>query len=82
MDWDNPQERFALIESVGPDEYNRRMQKHMDDSVVSTVNGYHIRPVNTRFGRLFMVAGTGTAYQTLELAEQYANSLEPNEKDG
>ena len=72
MNWDDPAERLTLIEQIVPKEYNRRVQEHMDKSVVSRVGGHSIRPVNTRFGRLFQVGSTGTAYNTQAAAEKYA----------
>jgi hypothetical protein len=79
MDWDDPGARLNLIEAVGPDEYNRRIRQHHADSTVATVNGYRIRPVGSRFGRLFMVEGPGRAYRTQEEAEAYAASLPDKE---
>jgi len=73
MDWDDPAARLALIEEVGPEEYNRRIKQHIEDSVVSRVGGHAIRPVNTRFGRLFSVGTTGKAFSTLKLTEDYAS---------
>lgn len=73
MDWDDPAARLALIEEVGPDEYNRRMQQYHEESVVSRVGGHAFRPVNTRFGRLFSVGSTGKAFSTLKQAEDYAS---------
>jgi hypothetical protein len=76
MNWDDPAERLALIERVGVDEYNRLIQQHFKDSVVLTVNGHGIRPVQTRFGRLYQVGNTGTAFATLAEAEKFANETE------
>lgn len=72
MNWDDPAQRYALIDRVGPAEYNRLMQQHLEDSVLETVAGHAIRPVGSRFGRLFMVGGTGTAFRTLDEARKFA----------
>jgi hypothetical protein len=74
-DWDDPASRARLIESVGAEEYNRLFAEHRRKSVVATVNGYDIRPVLTRLGRLFAVDGTRQAYTTLKQAKAYAESL-------
>jgi hypothetical protein len=75
MDWDSPEQRYALINRVGINEYNRLILRHFEDSRVATVNGYGIRPVGSRFGRIFMVEGTNKGYSTLEAAKEYAASL-------
>ena len=79
IDWDDPSARCALIEKVGIDEYNRLVTKHIKDSIIEVVNGRSIRPINTRFGRLFAVSephsGASTqAFSTLERARAYANN--------
>lgn len=74
MDWDNPAERAALIERVGPAEYNRQIAAHHAASRIETVNGHGIRPVGSRFGRLFFVEGLNTGYTTLEQARAAAAS--------
>lgn len=84
MDWDNAADRARLIESVGPTEYNRLQAEYISASTVATVNGYRIRPVNSRFGLLFMIDGAGVAYATLERAEDEASKLptyQPQEKE-
>lgn len=73
IDWDDPAARLRLVENVGPEEYNRRLKEHHDKSVVATVNGYGIRPVNTRWGRLFHVDGLNSAFYTLDEATAFAN---------
>ena len=75
MDWNDPKDRLELAERVGPDEYNRQMQQHIADSTVETVNGHSIRPMQSRFGRLFMVGKTGMAFRTIEEAREYARSV-------
>lgn len=72
MNWDDPAERLALAERVGHEEYHRQLKQHLDASVVSRVGGHAIRPVNTRFGRLFHVGETDKAFGTQDEAEQYA----------
>lgn len=77
MNWNDPIERARLIERVGPDEYNRQHKAHLAASVVSTVNGYGIRPVSSAFGRLFAVDYTKMAFTTLAQAEAHAAGLAP-----
>lgn len=77
MDWDDPAERFRLADRVGPDEYNRLFQEHMKASVVANVNGYDIRPIGSRFGRVFMVDGTNTGYLKQADAEAFAAKQPP-----
>lgn len=72
MNWDDPAERLALAERVGHDEYNRQLREHLAATVVSRVGGHDIRPVNTRFGQLFHVGKTESAFRTQDEAEQYA----------
>lgn len=72
MNWDAPEDRAALIEAVGPQEYNRRFLEHVRATSTLT-NGYRIRAINTRFGRLFQVMGCDVAFREQEEAEAYAN---------
>ena len=74
IDWDDPIERLALIRRVGPDEYNRLHADYRAKSIVSTVAGHAIRPVGTRFGRLYHVGDTKKAFSTLAQAEDYAKT--------
>ena len=72
MNWDDPIQRAELINRVGPTEYNRLIQKHFEASTVAIVNGYRIRPVGSRFGRLYLVSGTNGAFRELEEAKKFA----------
>jgi hypothetical protein len=72
MNWDDPVARFNLIERVGPAEYERQHLQHCKNTTVSVVAGHSIRPVGSRFGRLFLVEGTGKAFSTLTQAEEFA----------
>lgn len=76
MNWDDPVERAALIERVGPQEYNRQILQHHEDSAVANVNGHRIRPVGTRWGRLFQVDGTNKAFAHLSEAIAFAAKQE------
>jgi hypothetical protein len=76
MNWNDPKARAALLEQVGPAEYNRLIAGHRQLTVISRVNGYDIRPVPSRFGRLFAIDGTDRAYSTLVQAEASAAKLE------
>lgn len=75
IDWNDPAARAALVERIGVDAYNEAVADWRRRSIVATVNGHDIRPVQTRFGRLFMIDGTGTAYRTLEEAREFAAGL-------
>jgi len=81
MDWDNPQERLALIERVGIAEYNRLFEAHVAATIVATVNGYSIRTITSgRWGPLFMVMdATGVAFRTVEEAKDHAAQLPPRD---
>lgn len=79
MDWDDPAARARLIDRVGPAEYERLQAEHWKATTVATVNGYAIRPVQSRFGQLFAVHGTRTAYRTMREAQAYAESLPARE---
>jgi hypothetical protein len=74
MDWNDPAARFRLAERVGTDEYNRQFAAHHAARVIETVNGHPIRPVQTRFGRLFAVGGTTMAFATIEQARAHAEA--------
>lgn len=79
MNWDDPAARARLIESVGIDRYNEMHAEHRKRSVVSTVNGWAIRPVQTaRFGRIFWITDAARGYSTLAEAEQWCRD---NQKD-
>jgi hypothetical protein len=77
MNWDSPEDRLRLIENVGVNEYNRQANLHHQRATIATVNGYDIRPVHCRFGRIFMVhvSGATKGYYKFEDAKAYANSL-------
>jgi hypothetical protein len=72
MDWDNPTERYQLIERLGIDGYNAALAARQRQSTLATVNGYAIREINSRFGRLFAVGGTDKAFCTRAEAEAFA----------
>jgi type IV secretory pathway protease TraF len=72
MDWNDPTQRAALIDRIGVDAYNRAQTQHFADSTVETVNGHAIRIVGSRFGRVYMVDGTGRGHATLEGARKIA----------
>ena len=75
MNWDDPVARYNHIESVGIDQYNRDIKQHFIDSTIEIVNGYRIRPVGSRFGRLFFVHGSNSGFLKIEQARDHANSL-------
>jgi hypothetical protein len=74
MNWDDPAARAALIEALGPEEYSRRHAEHLRASTIATIAGHAIRPVASRYGRLFMVGDTKRAFRTLDEAKSYARS--------
>jgi hypothetical protein len=74
-DLNTPEGRYAASQSLGTEAYNERMREHIAQSCIETVNGYGIRPVTSRFGRLFAVVGTTRAFNTLDKARAYANGL-------
>lgn len=78
MNWDDPIERRKLLEAIGVEQYNARIREHHKASVISTVNGYNIRPVNTRYGKLFAVENTNSAFATLAEAENFARNEKSN----
>ena len=73
IDWSDPAARHRLIECVGPDEYNRLHAEEMARSTVATVNGHAIRKVQSRFGKLYQVGRTGTAFSAFEAAQNFAS---------
>lgn len=75
VNWDDASSRAAFIERVGPAAYNRALDKHFKDITIDVVNGYAIRPVQTRFGRLYAVGETGEAFSTMSLARNHAWSI-------
>jgi hypothetical protein len=77
IDWDSPIARNALIYRVGPAEYSQLFEEHRRKSAVAIVNGYRIRPIGSRFGRLFSVDGTGFAFRTQPEATAFANEQKP-----
>jgi hypothetical protein len=68
MNWNDPVERLALIESVGVAEYNLRLSNH-HESLES------IYPVWTRFGQLFAVKDTKMAFSTQAQALAHLASI-------
>lgn len=76
VDWNDPAARAFHIETVGPEEYAKQFAQHVADSTITTINGHAIRPVMTRFGKLYQVGSTGTGYGTLDLAIAYAEEID------
>jgi hypothetical protein len=79
MNWDDPVQRFQLAERVGLDEYNKRFTEHINASS-EVFNGYRIRPVSSRFGRLYQVMDTNVAFRDKKVAVNHAMSL-PTRKE-
>lgn len=74
MNWNDPSARGRLLQQVGPAAYNELFKRHREASTLRTVAGHAIRPVQTRFGRLFHVGETRMAFATLAQAEAYAEA--------
>jgi hypothetical protein len=72
MNWDDPKARLLLSMRVGPEAYERARKAHAETSTIVTVNGHAIRPVQSRFGRLFQVGMTRRAFSTLAEAKAFA----------
>jgi hypothetical protein len=73
VNWDDPAERFRLIERVGPYRYNELRAEHQRNSIVAEAGGHAIRiTMSERFGRLFLVGETGRAFANQAQAETYA----------
>ena len=47
----------------------------MARSTVATVNGHAIRKVQSRFGKLYQVGTTGTAFSAFEAAKTFASKM-------
>jgi hypothetical protein len=75
MNWNDPSARLDLVERVGTKEYNRLLEDHVRSTTKEVVNGWGIRPVQTRFGRLWQVSGTANAYMDLETARAKAAGM-------
>lgn len=74
VDFTDPASRLRHIEAVGPAAYNRDLAEHRRRSTIATINGHAIRPVPSRFGRLYMVGDTGRAFATQAEAEAFAKA--------
>lgn len=77
IDWEDPAARLALIERIGVKAYNDAVKARADAARIATVNGYAIRPVSSRFGRIYAIDGTGKAFATRAQAETFAEGLPP-----
>jgi len=77
MDRDNPAERARLAIRLGPQAYNKAFKEHVKNTTVAIVNGHRIRPVKSRFGRLYQIGTTNKAHQDLEEAKRIASEHEP-----
>lgn len=77
MDWDNAADRARLAIRLGPKGYRKAFEEHVKNSTVAIVNGHRLRPVQTRFGRLFQIGSTDNAHPDLEQAKRIASEHEP-----
>lgn len=74
-DFTSPEGRLAALTALGSDEYNRQLRQHHHEQVTETVNGYDIRKIPTKFGILFQIGTTSSAFSDLEDAKTYAKQL-------
>ena len=56
-------------------DYSRLLQERHARSTVMFVGGYSIRRIQTRFGDVYAVIGTGSTFATLTQAEAHARRL-------
>jgi len=56
-------------------DYSRLLQERHARSTVMFVGGYPIRRIRTRFGDVYAVIGTDSAFATLAQAEAHARKL-------
>jgi hypothetical protein len=80
IDWDDLATRFRIAEQVGLHRYNELYLEHRRHSVIAVVGGHEIRPISTRFGRLFAVGDTGWAFSAQAQAEAYASKHPRNDR--
>jgi hypothetical protein len=74
INWAEPVERAELLMRVGVEEYRRQQAEHFKATIVrpATDTAPAIRIVQTSFGLLYAVDGTGIAYKTLREAIDHA----------
>ena len=77
IDWNDPVARARLIDRIGPAAYEKAQQENVAATALCVVNGYPLRPIQTRFGRLIQVYGDTRAFTTLEAAKAHAVTLAP-----
>lgn len=53
----------------------------MPSNAIRVVNCHAIRTITSRFGRLYLIGATGSAYSTMEEAERFAAAEQPGEDD-
>lgn len=61
--------RFEYIEKHGPQMFNKAMAIFHEKQAVANVNGYRIRAVMCRWGRLYTIDGLNKAYTNLDDAK-------------
>ena len=80
VDWNDPSSRAEHVAAVGIERYNADHEAHIEASIVAVENGYGIRPVQTRFGRLMQVMDTDEAFRSLAQAKAHARKLPPGKR--
>ena len=75
LDSDDPEAKLRFIKQYGPEAYETALRDWQQRNTMTTVNGYPIRRVNTRFGGMFVVNGTKHAFAGLPEAEAFARNL-------
>jgi hypothetical protein len=81
ISWHDPEARLALLERVGPVDYNRLARDHRVASVVDTEAGHDLSIVPTGFGTLIAVGDTGKAFRTIREARVFARSMPADGSD-
>jgi len=70
---------FAVLDGLAAvttqTDYSRLLQERRARSTVMFVGGYPIRRIQTRFGDVYAVIGTNSAFATLAQAEAHARKL-------
>jgi hypothetical protein len=70
--WNDPVDRARLIEEIGPAAYEKAHAYHHKTTIIATIGGHSVYPVQSRFGTLFVVGYTGNAFSTLDKAKSFA----------
>ena len=73
FDLDSPEGRLAALEALGVTRYNEEMARQASrERVVASAGGHEVVIVQSRFGALHFVDGTGNSFPELESAIAFA----------